>query len=542
MRSNTMKPLRARLLAFFFLFAASTASAGGPKIEIDPPALDWGTISPGERVERRFSLANMGQEELVIEEVTTSCRCLSASLPQEIIPPGGAAELFVSFDPTGWSGGFVCFVVLRTNDPLRPIRRIEVKGRIAPAAGVMPEEASAEADSADVEAPAEAGPPPPIPSSEGSGEGEPHSGGPSAPTMLREKEEAGEGKVRVLFFYSAHCPECLAIRDRFLSAFLRRHPEVEIVSYDLDTPDGYRTFLGWEEILGRRLAAAPPVMIVGKRVLPGATEIEEHLEEAIRESPEVLPVPVPEDRISASAGFRRLSLAAVVLGGLLDGINPCAFATLIFLLSYLILLGEDRRLVMIGLCFAAGVFVGYLLIGLGLLELVGRIQAVPSIHRIFRFGLAAVLFLLGLGSLRDSRLLHRGRSREVALQLPDGLKRRIHTAIRERMRGRAAFGGSLAMGFLVALFEFPCTGQVYFPVVAVLREGGEARSAALGYLLLYNLLFIAPLFVLILLVRLGFTSARLAGMARGRAGMVKFLLGLFFFGLAGILLWLGTAG
>ena len=531
-----MKPTRARFFALSLLLAASTASAGGPELSIDPPALDWGTISPGGRLEHRFSLANMGQEDLVIEEVTTSCRCLSAAPSGMVIPPGGAAALAVSFDPTGWSGSFTGFVVLRTNDPLRPVRRIEVKGRVAPAGVQNPEEAATEESPAGAGIPVEADPPPPSPLSEG----EPLSTAPSTPSMLREKEKAGEGKVRVLFFYSAHCLECLAIRDRFLSAFLRRHPEVEIVSYDLDTPDGYRTFLGWEEILGRRLAAAPPVMIVGKRVLPGATEIEEHLEEAIRESPEVLPVPVPEDRISASAGFRRLSLAAVVLGGLLDGINPCAFATLIFLLSYLILLGEDRRLVMIGLCFAAGVFVGYLLIGLGLLELVGRIQAVPSIHRIFRFGLAAVLFLLGLGSLRDSRLLHRGRSREVALQLPDGLKRRIHTAIRERMRGRAAFGGSLAMGFLVALFEFPCTGQVYFPVVAVLREGGEARSAALGYLLLYNLLFIAPLFVLILLVRLGFTSARLAGMARGRAGMVKFLLGLFFFGLAGILLWLGT--
>ncbi|MCL6613531.1 MAG: DUF1573 domain-containing protein [Firmicutes bacterium] len=537
-----MKPTRARFFALSLLLAASTASAGGPELSIDPPALDWGTISPGERIERRFSLTNTGQKELVIEEVSTSCRCLSASLSKEIIPPGGAAELVVSFDPTGWSGGFTGFVVLRTNDPLRPVRRIEVKGRIAPATGEIPEEAGAEADSADVEAPAEAGPPPPIPSSEGSGEGEPHSGGPSAPTMLREKEEAGEGKVRVLFFYSAHCPECLAIKDRFLPAFLHRHPEVEIVSYDLDAPDGYRAFLGWEEMLGQRLAAAPPVMIVGKRALLGAAEIEEHLEEAIRESDGALPVPVLEDRISASAGFRRLSLAAVVLGGLLDGINPCAFATLIFLLTYLILVGEDRRLVMMGLCFAAGVFVGYLLIGLGLLELIGRIQALPAIHRIFRLGLAVFLFFLGLASLRDAWLIHRGRAREAILQLPDGLKRRIHAAIRERMRGRAALGGSLAMGFLVALLEFPCTGQVYFPVVAVIREGGEGRFAAFGYLLLYNLLFIAPLFGLIILVRLGFTSARLAGMARARAGMVKFLMGLFFFGLAGILLWLGTAG
>ncbi|MCL6613433.1 MAG: hypothetical protein K6U03_02240 [Firmicutes bacterium] len=72
------------------------------------------------------------------------------------------------------------------------------------------------------------------------------------------------------------------------------------------------------------------------------------------------------------------------------------------------------------------------------------------------------------------------------------------------------------MGFLVSLLEFPCTGQVYFPVVAVIREEGGPRLAAFGHLLLYDLLFIAPLFGLIVLLRLGTTSAHLAGMARGR--------------------------
>ena len=156
-----MKPTRARFFALSLLLAASTASAGGPELSIDPPALDWGTISPGGRLEHRFSLANMGQEDLVIEEVTTSCHCLSAAPSGMVIPPGGAAELFVSFDPTGWSGGFTGFVVVRTNDPFRPIRRIEVKGRIAPAAVQSPEEASAGAGPADAEVPAEAGPPPP---------------------------------------------------------------------------------------------------------------------------------------------------------------------------------------------------------------------------------------------------------------------------------------------------------------------------------------------------------------------------------------------
>ncbi|NLG83025.1 MAG: hypothetical protein GX493_00120 [Firmicutes bacterium] len=71
--------------------------------------------------------------------------------------------------------------------------------------------------------------------------------------------------------------------------------------------------------------------------------------------------------------------------------------------------------------------------------------------------------------------------------------------------------------------------------MAVLWEGNAPWLSAFGYLLLYNLLFIAPLFLLILLVRLGVTSARLAEMARRQAGKVRFLLALFW-----IILWMGT--
>ena len=91
----------------------------------------------------------------------------------------------------------------------------------------------------------------------------------------------------------------------------------------------------------------------------------------------------------------------------------------------------------------------------------------------------------------------------------------------------------------ITLFEFSCTGQVYLPVVAVLQEGDRGWSTALGYLLLYNLLFIAPLFVLIFLFRLGTSSARLAAVARRQGALARLFLALFSWFLAGILLSLG---
>ncbi|NLG84163.1 MAG: hypothetical protein GX493_06070, partial [Firmicutes bacterium] len=416
----------------------------------------------------------------------------------------------------------------------RPVQRITIQGRIAEE---TPENREIKTeDPPEIEATAGKGAPSPAGESLSTAiaaEEGPKEQAQAPPAAGREEKKALEEAI--LFFYSPHCRECLAVKEQFLPSFRRRHPGVAVFSYNLATPDGYRALLAVERSLGRPLVAAPPLVIIGRKVLEGKEEIEKYMQEPPGQGRAKTAIPRPA-RVDTAAGLRRLRLSAVVLGGLLDGINPCAFATLIFLLSYLLFVGKARRLVPVGLGFAAGVFAGYFAIGLGLLELLGRLQAFPVLHRVFRLGLAAALFFLGLAGLRDARLIQKGRTREAVLQLPDGLKRRIHTVIREEMKGRVAIGGSMIMGILVAFFEFPCTGQVYFPVVALLREGGEAWSTALGYLLLYNLLFIAPLFVLIFLLRLGTNSTHLAEMARRQAASVRLLLALFSFLLAGLLL------
>jgi HEAT repeat protein len=95
---------------------------------------------------------------------------------------------------------------------------------------------------------------------------------------------------------------------------------------------------------------------------------------------------------AATAGWRRLSAAEteeagekieaifsrltplLVLGaGLADGVNPCAFAAIIFLLSYLqVARRKPRELLAVGGAFVAGVFLAYFLLGLGLVEVVER--------------------------------------------------------------------------------------------------------------------------------------------------------------------------
>jgi cytochrome c biogenesis protein CcdA len=89
-----------------------------------------------------------------------------------------------------------------------------------------------------------------------------------------------------------------------------------------------------------------------------------------------------------------LNLATVVLAGLVDGINPCAVAVLLVFVSATLLavgatmeggLAERRRaLFKGGAAYVAGMFITYLLIGLGLMGFAGALRERPHRHEDLR--------------------------------------------------------------------------------------------------------------------------------------------------------------
>ena len=103
--------------------------------------------------------------------------------------------------------------------------------------------------------------------------------------------------------------------------------------------------------------------------------------------------------------FRTLGLSAVAAAGLVDGLNPCAFATLIFLVSYLAFVGRERReVLLVGLAFSLSVFVTYFLVGLGLLRAFQSVSIVPLVGRFVYLGAAGLALAFGILSLYDYAL------------------------------------------------------------------------------------------------------------------------------------------
>jgi cytochrome c-type biogenesis protein len=204
------------------------------------------------------------------------------------------------------------------------------------------------------------------------------------------------------------------------------------------------------------------------------------------------------------------TLPAVLVAGLVDSLNPCAFALLlVFVATTLSMVQRQddlagvaaarRRLLGLGGIYVAGIFLTYLALGLGLLGAMGLAKSLSSTHLVSR---AAALIALGLGLLAIQEAL-----------LPElGTRLTAHMDV-QRLRalvGRLRAPGLFLAGVLVGLCTVPCAGSVYLAVLALL-SAQTTLLAGVGYLVLYNVVFVAPLLAILALAA---SPAVYRGMAR----------------------------
>ena len=267
-----------------------------------------------------------------------------------------------------------------------------------------------------------------------------------------------------------------------------------------------------------------------KPMLPG--EFSKHVQILCDdlESP-VINIPVTGAAVeskSASAASR-WTLPAIVLAGIADGFNPCAFSIVIVLAGILAVGGRKRRARMLGgWAFCAGSFLTYMAMGLGLMRAIKALEGLRAVHDVVMTLLAFSLFVLAALSVRDAFRYRKAKVPSViTLQLPDRVKKLIRAVAEASWGGPTVVVAGLGCGFLVTLLDSLCTGQVYVPVLALIsREPGAWRSFAL--LALYNLAFIAPLVAVFMLAAKGADSERMSRWSKRNVFPSKIALGVIF--------------
>ncbi|MBA7650474.1 hypothetical protein ES703_58280 [subsurface metagenome] len=235
--------------------------------------------------------------------------------------------------------------------------------------------------------------------------------------------------------------------------------------------------------------------------------------------------------------FKGLEITTVFLAGLVDGVNPCAFVTIVFFISYLAFVGrKGKALLLVGLAFTVAVLMTYFLIGLGFLKFIQSLSFIPILARIVYILTAGGVIVLGVLCIYDYMKYSEDDYDESILKLPNFLHKKIHNVIRERVRMRNYLLAAFITGFFISILEFACTGQVYLPTIIFVTNIQSLKSRAILYLIFYNFCFILPLILVFLLAYKGMTSERLSAFWKKRGKMAKLLMAIVFFCLAGLLI------
>lgn len=179
-------------------------------------------------------------------------------------------------------------------------------------------------------------------------------------------------------------------------------------------------------------------------------------------------------------------LPLIVTSSLIDSINPCAFSILLLTIAFLFSIGQLRSSILkIGGFYILGIFLVYLLIGLGILQTL-HLFSIP--HFMAKVG-AGLLILLGAINLINEFF----PAFPIKLRIPAF----AHHKMAELMEKGSAPTAFL-LGGLVGLCEFPCTGGPYLMALGLLHDQATYLKG-LGYLILYNVIFILPLAIILLI-------------------------------------------
>ncbi len=193
-----------------------------------------------------------------------------------------------------------------------------------------------------------------------------------------------------------------------------------------------------------------------------------------------------------------------------------------------------------GTVYCLACFLAYFALGLGLLSFIKLFSGYGILNRLVEIATIATLAVLAAVSFADAwRYGRTGESSSVALQLPGRIKAMIHRVMKAGLSYSFLVPGIFGAGILVTGLEAVCTGQVYVPVLVFLAKEPGGGLCGLLYLLLYNLMFVAPLIAIFVAACLGAGTLRLVRWGRKEVVAGKIAMGLFFITLAAAMIWIG---
>jgi cytochrome c biogenesis protein CcdA len=361
---------------------------------------------------------------------------------------------------------------------------------------------------------------------------------------------------KLIVFFSPSCHKCIEAKKELIPQIEKEFKDrILIESRDISDIENYKLLLSLQEKYNAKdLKIIVPMFFFEGHFLNAESLSKENLKRLIENElnkPTIQKTELPN--IDLLARFKAFRPFVIVSAGLIDGINPCAFTVMVFFISFLSLQGYRRKeLVIIGLSFILAVSLTYILIGIGIFGFLYRLKSFWWAAKIFNYSIGIFSIILGILALYDFFKFKKTQSSDgQLLQLPAAVKNQIHSVIGLHYRKNKGdkekavlslpvlrlISSALITGFLVSILEAVCTGQTYLPTISFVLKTTPLKLQALGYILLYNLMFILPLVAIFIFALWGMASEQFAKVLRRNLLTIKILMALLFFGLGIFLIW-----
>jgi cytochrome c biogenesis protein CcdA len=368
---------------------------------------------------------------------------------------------------------------------------------------------------------------------------------PRAETAGTAGDAPADDALELYFFGSSTCGECLEIKNTLLYPLEQElGGRMRLHYHDTENSASFELMIRMERQYGVT-EGSPQELFFPDTVLLGYTAIMANaraiVEEYLNDPQGKMKINVSEPAGDVNAAlwerFKSFTIGAIVVAALIDSVNPCAIATMIFLVSFLATQKRKRSEVLAtGLSFTFAVFLTYLLLGVGAFQMITMLDQYFWVSRAIKWTAVVLAGAVGVISLIDGlRFKKSGDTKDIKLQLPKAVKVRIHKIITENMKGRRLLIGAFTAGFLVTLLEAICTGQVYLPTIVLMtRASGDGTMQVVGwvYLIMYCIIFVLPLLAVMIAAYHGMKWNKLAKITQNNLTLLKILLGIIMIGLA----------
>jgi cytochrome c biogenesis protein CcdA len=217
-------------------------------------------------------------------------------------------------------------------------------------------------------------------------------------------------------------------------------------------------------------------------------------------------------------------VATVVATAAIDSINPCAIGVLILMISVM-LAGKQstKRMLLLGGLYVTSVLVVYLLAGLGLMYYFSTLPL--ALAEYISIAVGVLIILAGLLEIKD----YFWYGRWFSLAIPPAFAKMIHN-----YSSKTTIFGVIFLGAFVSAVELPCTGAPYLAIITLLSQNFDFTAFLL--LVLYNIIFVLPLIIILLLVAFGVKLNDIKRWKQANKPFMRLLIGLMLVALGWMLM------